>query len=164
MKSLAATSISIPGPDECVAPAYLVRRKRAEIMRKILEPFKDDGVVGAVASRSRSLGGSDNTSFSQAGLPGIGMGQDPIEYNSHTWHTNLDTYERILEDDVKKDAVTVAWCVYQLAMRDELLPRFAKGAMPPLPPPSPAETTTPPKPQPKPPAKKIGPGKRGRRA
>jgi hypothetical protein len=109
----------------------------AEIMRKILEPFKDDGVVGAVPSRSRNLGGSDNTSFSQAGLPGIGMGQDPIEYNSHTWHTNFDTYERILEDDVKKDAVTVAWSIYQLAMRDDLLPRFAKAEMPPLPPPNP---------------------------
>lgn len=109
----------------------------AEIMRKILEPFKDDGVVGAVASRSRNLGGSDNTSFSQAGLPGIGMGQDPIEYNSHTWHTNFDTYERIVEDDVKKNAVTVAWSVYQLAMRDELLPRFAATDMPPLPAPNP---------------------------
>lgn len=115
----------------------------AEIMRKILEPLKDDGVVGAVASRSRNLGGSDNTSFSQAGLPGIGMGQDPIEYNSHTWHTNFDTYERILEDDVRKDAVTVAWSIYQLAMRDELLPRFAKADMPPLPPPNPNAEPTP---------------------
>jgi hypothetical protein len=115
----------------------------ASIMRKILEPFKDDGVVGATASRSRNLGGSDNTSFSQAGLPGIGMGQDPIEYQSNTWHTNLDTYERILEDDVKKDAVTVAWSVYQLAMRDDLLPRFAKADMPALPPPAPTPEPTP---------------------
>jgi hypothetical protein len=127
----------------------------AETMRKILEPLKDDGVVGAVASRSRNLGGSDNTSFSQAGLPGIGMGQDPIEYNSHTWHTNFDTYERILEDDVRKDAVTVAWSVYQLAMRDELLPRFAKADMPPLPPPNPnAEPSPTPTPA-KPPRKKT---------
>jgi carboxypeptidase Q len=121
----------------------------ASIMREILKPFKDDGVVGAVASRSRNLGGSDNTSFSQAGLPGIGMGQDPIEYGTHTWHTNLDTYERILEDDVKKDAVTVAWCIYQLAMRDDLLPRFAKDQMPPRPPET-ATTTTPAPPKPKP--------------
>jgi Zn-dependent M28 family amino/carboxypeptidase len=106
----------------------------ASIMREILEPFKKDGVVGAVATRSRRIGGSDNTSFNQAGLPGIGMGQDPIEYNSHTWHTNLDTYERILEDDVKKDAMIVAWAVYQLAMRDDLLPRYSKADMPPKPP------------------------------
>src|SRR5215217_6298507 len=110
----------------------------SDILRDILAPFKDDGVAGAAATRSRRLGGSDNTSFSQAGLPGIGMGQDPIEYGTHTWHTNLDTYERILEDDVKKDAMVVAWSVYQLAMRDELLPRFAKSDMPP----KPAEDTT----------------------
>jgi carboxypeptidase Q len=120
----------------------------AGILRDILAPFKDDGVVGATASRSRALGGSDNTSFNQAGLPGIGMGQDPIEYQSNTWHTNLDTYERILEDDVKKDAVEVAWCIYQLSMRDDRLPRFAKGTMPPLPPVTPAEPAQP-KPQPK---------------
>ena len=114
----------------------------ANIMRKLLEPFKEDGVVGATASRSRNLGGSDNTSFNQAGLPGIGMGQDPIEYQSNTWHTNLDTYERILEDDVKKDAVEVAWCAYQLAMRDDLLPRFASTDMP-SPPPTPTPEATP---------------------
>ena len=106
----------------------------ASILRDILAPFKADGVVGAITSRSRRLGGSDNTSFSQAGLPGIGMGQDPIEYGTHTWHTNLDTYERILEDDVKKDAMVVAWAVYQLAMRDDLLPRFSKADMPAKPP------------------------------
>jgi hypothetical protein len=106
----------------------------ADILRDILAPFKDDGVAGAAATRSRRLGGSDNTSFNQAGLPGIGMGQDPIEYGTHTWHTNLDTYERILEDDVKKDAMVVAWAVYQLAMRDEMLPRFSKSEMPPKPP------------------------------
>jgi carboxypeptidase Q len=102
----------------------------ANILREILEPFKSDGVVGAVTTRSRRLGGSDNTSFNEAGLPGIGMGQDPIEYGTHTWHTNLDTYERILEDDVKRDAMVVAWSVYQLAMRDDRLPRFAKSDMP----------------------------------
>ncbi len=119
----------------------------ASILREILEPFKNDGVMGAVPSRSRRLGGSDNTSFNQAGLPGIGMGQDPIEYNSHTWHTNLDTYERILEDDVKKNAMIVAWSVYQLAMRDALLPRLPAAEMPPRPP---DENTTPARPNTRP--------------
>jgi hypothetical protein len=118
----------------------------ANIVRKILEPLKNDGVVGAVQSRSRALGGSDNTSFSNAGLPGIGMGQDPIEYGTNTWHTNLDTYERILEDDVKKDAIIVAWSVYQLAMRDDLLPRFRMQDMPPRPPAAATEPSPTPKP------------------
>ncbi len=113
-----------------------------KIMRDLLKPFKDDGVAGAIATRSRGTGGTDSTSFNNAGLPGIGLAQDTIEYGSHTWHTNLDTYERILEDDVKKNAIVVAYALYKLAMRDELLPRFSREAMPP-PPPTPTPTPTP---------------------
>ncbi len=125
----------------------------ANIMREALKPFEDLGVMGALASKSRGLGGSDHTSFNQAGLPGIGMGQDPIEYGSHTWHTNLDTYERIIEDDVKKAAVVIAAAVYYLAMRDEKLPRFTKEAMPQLPQPQQPATTPQPAPAAKPEAK-----------
>ena len=106
----------------------------AAVVREALAPFEDLGVMGAIASKSRGLGGTDSTSFSQAGLPGIGLGQDPIEYNSATWHTNLDSYERIIEEDAKKSAIAIAAAVYQLAMRDELLPRFTKETMPPVPP------------------------------
>lgn len=114
----------------------------ATILRNILKPFKDDGLAGAIATRSRGTGGTDSTSFNNAGLPGIGLAQDTIEYGTHTWHTNLDTYERILEDDVKKDAVVIAYALYQLAMRDELLPRFSRDQMPP-PPPEPTPTPSP---------------------
>ena len=105
----------------------------ADILHEIVSPFAEYGVAGALSTKSRGLGGSDHTSFNQAGLPGIGVLQDPIEYFSHTWHTNLDTYERIVEDDVKKSAVVVAAAVYALAMRDELLPRYPKTEMPALP-------------------------------
>ena len=100
-------------------------------MSEILAPFQDLGVYGASPSTSRGIGGTDSTSFSNAGLPGIGFQQDPIEYGSHTHHTNLDTYERVIEDDVKKAAVIVASAVYHLSMRDEMLPRFAPAEMPP---------------------------------
>jgi carboxypeptidase Q len=102
----------------------------ADILRQILAPFADLGVAGAIPSKSRRLGGTDSTSFSQAGLPGVGLGQDPIEYFGDTWHTNLDTYERIIEDDAKKSAIIVAAAVYQVAMRDDMLPRFSKADMP----------------------------------
>ena len=115
-------AMSVFGPPETSA-----------VLREIIKPFDDYGLFGATSTKSRGLGGSDNTSFNAAGLPGIGVGQDPIEYNSHTWHTNLDTYERIIEDDVKKNAIEVAAAVYVLAMRDELLPRFKQGEMPALP-------------------------------
>jgi Zn-dependent M28 family amino/carboxypeptidase len=102
----------------------------AAIVAQYLRQFEDLGVYGATASTSRNPGGTDSTSFNAAGLPGIGLSQDPIEYNSHTWHTNLDTYERIVEEDVKKSAVAIASAVYHLAMRDQMLPRFAADKMP----------------------------------
>lgn len=106
----------------------------ATILREIVKPFEEYGLMGAISTRSRGLGGSDHTSFNQAGLPGIGVQLDPIEYGTHTWHTNLDTYERIIEDDVKKNAVMVATAVYHLAMRDQLLPRLSASEMPAAPP------------------------------
>ncbi|MEW6212141.1 MAG: M20/M25/M40 family metallo-hydrolase, partial [Acidobacteriota bacterium] len=59
-----ARGMSVFGPAEASA-----------ILRQILAPFEDLGVMGAISSKSRGLGGSDNTSFSQAGLPGIGIAQ-----------------------------------------------------------------------------------------
>ena len=102
----------------------------AAVIREAVAPLADLGVAGAIATTSRRTGGTDSTSFNAAGLPGIGTTLDPIEYQSATWHTNLDTYERIVEDDVKKSAIVIATTVYALAMRDEALPRFTKEAMP----------------------------------
>jgi carboxypeptidase Q len=114
-----ARGASVFGPPESAA-----------ILRDLLKPFEDFGVFGASTTSSRSISGSDNTAFNNAGLPGIGFRQDPIEYGTHTWHTNLDNYERIIESDVKQSAITIASVLYHLAMRDEMLPRFAPASMP----------------------------------
>jgi hypothetical protein len=114
----------------------------AAILRAALSPFSDLSVIGSTTTRSRRRGGSDHTSFNEAGLPGISMMQDPIEYQSATWHTNLDTYERIVEEDAKSSAITIAAAVYHLAMRDDLLPRLEKDQMPPHPNPPAARTPT----------------------
>ena len=100
------------------------------VLREAVASLKDLGVLGAITTRSRQRGGTDSTSFNEAGLPGINVIQDPIQYQSYTWHTNLDTYERIVEDDVKKAAIVIASTVYHLAMRDEPLPRFKSEDMP----------------------------------
>ncbi|MGE0361989.1 MAG: M20/M25/M40 family metallo-hydrolase [Vicinamibacterales bacterium] len=105
----------------------------ADVLRPVLTPFAGNGVMGANSTRSRFRGGSDHTSFNEIGLPGISVGQDPIEYGTHTWHTNLDTYERIIESDAQQSAMAIAAAVYHLAMRDDKLPRFSKDAMPPKP-------------------------------
>ena len=103
----------------------------ATVIREATASFKDLGMLGATTTRTRTGGGgTDSASFSNAGLPGVNMILDGIQYDNVTWHTNLDTYERIVEDDVKKAAIVVAGTVYHLAMRDQLLPRFSKEDMP----------------------------------
>ncbi len=103
----------------------------AAVLRDALAPFADLGVAGAIPSKSRVSGGTDSSTFNVAGLAGIGMAQDPIEYQSNTWHTNLDTYERVIPDDAIKASTVVAAAVWHLANRDEMLPRFTKEDMPP---------------------------------
>ena len=117
-----ARGASVFGPPEAAA-----------VLREATKPFADNGFFGVNPTQSRRRGGTDSTSFNEAGLPGIGIQQDPIEYNSHTWHTNLDTYERIIEQDAQQSAMVIAAAVYHLAMRDQMLPRLPREKMPPLP-------------------------------
>jgi hypothetical protein len=71
-----------------------------------------------------------STSFNNAGLPGVGFQQDPIEYMALIHHANLDTYERIIPEDVKEAAVVVASAVLHVANREAMVPRFSKEQMP----------------------------------
>jgi hypothetical protein len=117
------------------------------VLREAAAPLKDLGILGATTTRTRATGGTDSTSFNAAGLPGINSLLDPIQYQTYTWHTNLDTYERIVEEDVKQSAIVMAAMVYHVAMRDERLPRFSREDMPrpprdTPPPPAPASTTS----------------------
>jgi carboxypeptidase Q len=110
---------SIFGPPEAAA-----------VLRPVFSQFKDWGLMGVMPTTSRQTGGTDSTSYNNAGLPGIGMSQDPIEYNSMTHHTNLDTYERIIPDDVKKASAEIAAAVWHVANRDQMVPRLSKEQMP----------------------------------
>lgn len=90
------------------------------IFEKWMEPFKSQGMTTLAA---RGTGGTDHMSFDEIGLPGFQFIQDPIEYDSRTHHTNMDTYERIQEADLKQMAVIVATYAYMTANAAELLPR-----------------------------------------
>ncbi len=108
-----------------------------DILRAALAPFEDLGVMGASVTTGRNRGGTDSTSFNAAGLPGVGLGQDSIEYQSHTWHTNLDTYERIVPEDAIKSSIVIAAAVWHVANRGQMIPRFTKEKMPAPPKPEP---------------------------
>ena len=92
------------------------------IFEQILWPFRD---LGVVAVRHGNTGGTDHLAFDAAGIPGFNFIQDPIEYGIRTHHTDVDTYDGLQLDDLKQAAVVVAATVYQLATRDEMVPRKA---------------------------------------
>lgn len=99
-----------------------------EIFEEILAPLLDLGVLGV---RSGDTRGTDHLSFDAAGVPGFNYIQDPIEYGFRTHHSNVDTYERLMLDDLRQAAVVVAWTVYTVANRDEMMPRKSAAEEPP---------------------------------
>jgi hypothetical protein len=90
------------------------------IFQQILAPFQD---IGVVVVRHGNTGGTDHLAFDAAGVPGFNFIQDPIEYGTRTHHTDADSYERLVLDDLKQAAAVVAYTVYHLAMRDQMMPR-----------------------------------------
>ena len=91
-----------------------------DIFTQWLKPYND---LGANTVTINNTGGTDHQSFDRVGLPGFQFIQDPIEYDTRTHHTNMDTYDHLIADDLKQIATIVAGFVYNAAMRDEKLPR-----------------------------------------
>jgi hypothetical protein len=85
-----------------------------------LEPFND---LGANTITINNTGGTDHQAFDGIGIPGFQFIQDPIEYDTRTHHTNMDTYDHLIADDLKQAATIIASFVYNTAQRDEKLPR-----------------------------------------
>ncbi|WP_078348235.1 M20/M25/M40 family metallo-hydrolase [Mucilaginibacter pedocola] len=57
-------------------------------------------------------GGSDFASFVAVGAPGFSLSSNSWSYGNYTWHTNRDTYDKIVFDDVKNNAMLTAILVY----------------------------------------------------
>lgn len=85
-----------------------------------LAPFKD---LAATTVTNRNTGSTDHISFDEVGIPGFQFIQDALEYGTRTHHTNMDSYDRVNENDLMQASVIMASFVYHTAMRDEMLPR-----------------------------------------
>lgn len=100
---------------------YLQGNEAAKpIFAKWLEPFRD---LGATTVTLQNTGGTDHLAFDGIGLPGFQFIQDRIEYDTRTHHTNMDSYDHLMADDLKQAATVIATFVYHAAMRDEKIPR-----------------------------------------
>lgn len=79
-------------------------------LTKVPEEFKKD--LETRFPGSPGGGGSDFASFVAVGAPGFSLSSLSWDYGTFTWHTNLDTYDKIVFDDVRSNAIMAAILVY----------------------------------------------------
>jgi len=90
------------------------------IFLELMQPFQELGISVAVP---RNDWGTDHQSFDAVGLPSFDLLQDQLDYWSHTHHSNVDTVDHIVPQDLMVSAAFMASLVYHAAMRNELMPR-----------------------------------------
>ncbi len=90
------------------------------LFQQWLAPFRDLGVTTVTI---RNTGGTDHLSFTRVGLPGFQFIQDPLDYGTLTHHTNADTYDHAVAEDLIQASAVIASVVYAAANRTDRLPR-----------------------------------------
>nr|WP_157514708.1 M20/M25/M40 family metallo-hydrolase [Mangrovimonas sp. TPBH4] len=70
-----------------------------------------------------SSSGSDNASFVAAGVPAFYLGALNWNYRDYTWHTNRDTYDKIVFDDLRNNVVLTAVLAYMASEDPETASR-----------------------------------------
>ena len=68
-------------------------------------------------------GGTDHTTFVCYKAPGIGTGALSWDYSNTTWHTNRDTYDKIVPEDLRNNATLIAMLAYMASEDTQKFPR-----------------------------------------
>ncbi len=74
-------------------------------------------------------GGSDFASFVAAGAPAFSLSSLNWSYGTYTWHTNRDTYDKIVFDEVRNNVILTAILAY-MASEDPQKTSREKSVMP----------------------------------
>ena len=90
------------------------------IFAQWIAPLKD---LGVSTISYRDTGGTDHLSFDAVGLPGFQFIQDPMDYDTRTHHSNMDTYDRLHPFDLEQAAVVEAIFLWNTSQRDAMMPR-----------------------------------------
>jgi carboxypeptidase Q len=92
----------------------------APIFAQWIAPLADMGVTTIT---NRNTGGTDHLAFDAVGLPGFQYIQDPMDYETRTHHSDMDTYDRLHEADLEQAAVVEAIFLWNTSQRDAMMPR-----------------------------------------
>jgi len=97
-----------------------------EMARPIFEDWfaaLKDLTSGTVSIRDMENGVTDHLAFDEVGLPAFFFLQDPLDSETRSHHTNMDTFDRIQLPDAEQMAVVLASFLYNAAARPDKLPR-----------------------------------------
>ena len=90
---------------------------------KWLAPLHAHKDLGTRRNVIAGIGNTDHLSFRAAGVPGFNPIQEYKDYDVRTHHTNVDLFERVREQDLKQNAIVMAWFAWQAANTAERIPR-----------------------------------------
>lgn len=91
------------------------------LLKEWLQPFASMGAKAVVASPT---GGTDHVFMQAVGVNGYQFIQDPLDYNSRTHHTSIDTFDHLKAEDLRQASVVLAGLLYQAATSAKTLPRM----------------------------------------
>jgi carboxypeptidase Q len=72
---------------------------------------------------SPGSGGTDHVAFVCAGAPAFNLGSNSWNYGTVTWHTNRDTFDKVVEEELRNNATLTAMLVYLASEHPEKLSR-----------------------------------------
>jgi Zn-dependent M28 family amino/carboxypeptidase len=84
-----------------------------------MAPFTD---MGFTTVSNKSVGSTDHIPFDRVGIPAFQFIQDNLEWGRHS-HRTQDFADRLVLDDLRHNAIIMAWFAWCAANRDEMMPR-----------------------------------------
>lgn len=86
-------------------------------------PAEIEGLIDLDLPGEPERGGSDHMSFLCEGAPAFRLQSHYPDYRQYTWHTNRDTFDKVILDDLKNNATLAAMLVYLASEDPERVPR-----------------------------------------
>ena len=86
-------------------------------------PGEIEGLIDLDLPGEPERGGSDHMSFLCAGAPSFRLQSNYPDYRQYTWHTNRDTYDKVIVDDLKNNATLAAMLAYLASEDPARVPR-----------------------------------------
>ena len=74
--------------------------------------------------------GSDYASFVCYGAPSFSLRSLNWSYSPYTWHTNRDTFDKVIFADLKHNATLYAMLAYMASEEEDRLPRDRRTGFP----------------------------------